>query len=118
MERRRTGHAMKEAIGAPSTTWDALKACLESERERVHAEIRAYPTPIPRCDAQFNHLIEQRERLFQELARLDAARSSTAAGDGAARVEQFIDSSGCLDDDAKVRLKSALSEGRVRTEIS
>ena len=110
---------MKEAIGPLSTTWDMVKACLESERERVHAEIRAYPTPIPRCDAQFNHLIEKRERLFEELARLDAAeRSSAVADDGAARVEAFIDSSGCLDDDARLRLKSALSERRVRPEIS
>ena len=101
-----------------STTWDMVKACLESERERVHAEIRAYPTPIPRCDAQFNHLIEQRDRLFQELSRLDAARSSAAADDAAARVEAFIEASGCLDDDAKLRLKSALSEERVRPEIS
>lgn len=109
---------MKEAIGPLSTTWDMVKACLESERERVYAEIRAYPTPIPRCDAQFNHLIEQRERLFQELARLEAARSSAVADDGAARVEAFIESSGCLDDDAKLRLKSALSERRVRPKIS
>jgi hypothetical protein len=109
---------MKEAIGLLSTTWDMVKACLESERERLRAEIRAYPTPIPRCDAQFNHLIEKRERLFQELARLDAARSSAVAGDAATRVEEFIDSSGSLDDDAKLRLKSALSERRVGPEIS
>ena len=109
---------MKETIGPLSTTWDMVKACLESERERVHAEIRAYPTPIPRCDAQFNHLIETRERLFHELARLDAARSSAVADDGATRVEEFIESSGCLDDDAKLRLESALSEVRMRPEIS
>jgi hypothetical protein len=109
---------MKDAIGPLSTTWDVIKACLESERERVHAEIRTYPTPIPRCDAQFNHLIETRERLFHELARLDAARSSAVGDDGAARVEAFIESSGCLDVEAKQRLKSALSEGRVRPEIS
>lgn len=109
---------MNDAIGPLSTNWEMVKACLESERERVHAEIRAYPTPIPRCDAQFNHLIETRERLFHELARLDAARSSAVGNDGAARVEEFIESSGCLDDDAKRRLKSALSERRVRPEIS
>lgn len=107
-----------KAIGPLNTAWDRVKACLESERERLRAEIRAYPTPIPRCDAQFNHLIERRERLFQELARLDAARSSAAADDGGIRVEEFIDASGCLDDDAKLRLKSALSEGWVRPEIS
>jgi hypothetical protein len=109
---------MKDAIGPLSTNWEMVKACLQSERERVHAEIRAYPTPIPRCDAQFNHLIETRERLFHELARLDTAQSNAVADDDAPRVEAFIESSGCLDDDAKLRLKSALSEGRVRPEIS
>jgi hypothetical protein len=110
---------MNDAIAPLSATWEMVKACLESERERVHAEIRAYPTPIPRCDAQFNHLIETRERLFHELARLDAAmRSSEVSDDDAARVEAFIDSSDCLDEDAKLRLKSASSEGRVRPEIS
>jgi hypothetical protein len=109
---------MKDATGSLIRTWEIVKACLESERARVHAEIRAYPTPIPRCDAQFNHLIESRERLLHELARLDAARSSAVANNGAARVEEFIDSSGCLDDNAKLRLKSELSEGRIGPEIS
>ena len=109
---------MSDAIGPLSTSWEMVKARLERERERVHAEIRAYPTPIPRCDAQFNHLIETRERLFHELARLEAAMgSSEVPEDDAARVEAFIDSSGCLDDDAKLRLKSALSEGRVSPGI-
>ena len=109
---------MKDAIGSLSTTWELVKACLESERERVHAEIRAYPTPIPRCDAQFNHLIETRERLFHELARLDAAvQSSEVPDDDVAGVEAFIASS-CLNDEAKLRLKSALSEGRATPETS
>jgi hypothetical protein len=107
-----------KAIGPLNTAWDRVKACLESESERVHTEIRAYPTPIPRCDAQFNHLIERREGLFQELARLDAARLSAAADDDGMRVEDFIDSSGYLDDDAKLRLKSELSEEWVRPQIS
>jgi len=42
-------------------------------------EIRTYPTPIPRCDAQFNHAYEQRSRLAGLLQRIDA-RASDAAG--------------------------------------
>jgi len=38
-------------------------------------EIRNYPTPIPRCDAQFNHAYEQRARLAALLQRIDAAPS-------------------------------------------
>lgn len=36
-------------------------------------EMRSYPTPIPRCDAQFNHAYEQRSRLAALLQRIDAA---------------------------------------------
>jgi len=38
-------------------------------------EIRSYPTPIPRCDAQFNHAYEQRSRLAALLQRIDTATS-------------------------------------------
>lgn len=40
-------------------------------------EIRSYPTPIPRCDAQFNHAYEQRARLAALLQRIGAAVDGT-----------------------------------------
>lgn len=40
---------------------------LEEEKRRLDAEIRAYPTPIPRCDAQFNALFERRAEIVREL---------------------------------------------------
>jgi hypothetical protein len=40
---------------------------LESERERLYREIANYPRPIPACDQQFNHLLEERERICREL---------------------------------------------------
>jgi hypothetical protein len=46
---------------------------LEEEKRRLDAEIRAYPTPIPRCDAQFNHLLERRAEIVRELERLGNA---------------------------------------------
>ena len=46
---------MKPEHATPSALREALAG--------IDAEIRAYPTPIPRCDAQFNHLLEERERL-------------------------------------------------------
>jgi hypothetical protein len=51
-----------------------LRTRLEARRRRLDDEIRAYPTPIPRCDAQFNHLFEQRARIvaaIEALAALD-----------------------------------------------
>ena len=48
------------------------RAELEQERLRIQAEISSYPMPIPACDACFNGLLEQRERICAELARVDA----------------------------------------------
>jgi hypothetical protein len=45
-------------------------------RRLLDEEIRAYPTPIPRCDAQFNHLYEQRTRAAQLLERMNAAMNT------------------------------------------
>jgi hypothetical protein len=43
---------------------------IEEAKRAVDQEIGDYPTPIPRCDAQFNHLLEQRTRLSRLLTRL------------------------------------------------
>jgi hypothetical protein len=64
--------------------WDGLRARLMQLREAVAAEIRAYPAPIPACDAQYNHLLERRAALAKALASLDAARES-----GAISAEEF-----------------------------
>ena len=50
----------------------AIEAHLRSARERLNEEIRNYPTPIPRCDAQFNHLYERRSRISADLDRIAA----------------------------------------------
>ena len=47
------------------------RAELENERRRIIDEIKAYPTPIPACDAQFNFLLEERARIEQELEGLE-----------------------------------------------
>jgi hypothetical protein len=48
---------------------------LEAMRLRLQRAITSYPTPIPACDADFNHLLEQRALVCDELSRLreDAA---------------------------------------------
>lgn len=68
--------------------WQALKAALESKRDSLNAEISAYPPPIPACDAQFNHLLEQRSGINRELQRLDRA----CAKDEPGAVERFVSS--------------------------
>lgn len=53
--------------------WQSVRAYLEERRRTVIDEIRHYPGPITGCDAQFNHLTEERRLLNAELARLESA---------------------------------------------
>ncbi len=79
------------AVMTTDADWDALRARLVRLQEAVVAEIRAYPAPIPACDAQYNHLLERRAALNEARARLDAARAG-----GAATVEDFLASTPVL----------------------
>jgi hypothetical protein len=72
-----------------SADWTTLRATLEAQRSVVE-EIRAYPYPIPACDAQFNRLLELRRLLPKELARLDAAGT-----DASASIDAFVHTSPC-----------------------
>lgn len=40
-------------------------------RQLLNAEIAAYPTPISGCDAQFNHLLAERQRVLAALKSLE-----------------------------------------------
>ena len=45
------------------STWQSVRERLESDRRRINDEIEHYPPPIPRCDAQFNYLLEARANI-------------------------------------------------------
>jgi hypothetical protein len=45
-----------------------IRNLLEQQRVRIQEEIANYPPPITACDAQFNHLLEQRSQIARELA--------------------------------------------------
>jgi len=49
---------------------------LREDLRRITAEIRDYPRPIAGCDAQFNHLLEQRAELERQLCKEEEARCS------------------------------------------
>ena len=74
---------------------------LRGVRRRLAREIRTYPTPITRCDAQFNHLYEQQGRLARDLDRLGADRES---------IERFIDSAPYSDDASERDFRSRIEE--------
>jgi hypothetical protein len=94
--------------------WSEIKLHLEDRRRALAAEIRSYPTPIPRCDAQFNHLYEQRARLARELDRIGAlAGKSLERGDTIELIERFIASAPYTDDPTERQLRI-----RLETELS
>jgi hypothetical protein len=53
------------------TTSAAPRPDLEVELQRIKEEIAGYPAPIAGCDAQFNHLLAERQRLLEALRDMD-----------------------------------------------
>ena len=64
---------------------------LRELRQRLSDEIRTYPTPIPRCDAQFNHLYEQLGRLSRDLDAIEGARSEREAAQAFVASKPYTD---------------------------
>ncbi len=86
-----------------------IKGHLAHRRNQIYEEIRNYPPPIPACDQQYNHLLEQRTRISHELTRLDQAiGKSLADKDPAGRIEQFIQSSSYVDTDTAQQIRALL----------
>jgi len=83
--------------GSAAFLWDKVREHLEDERYRISREMVQYPTPIPACDQDFNHLLAEREQVNEELARLELySTRSLAAADPFAIMDQFIRSSPCI----------------------
>jgi hypothetical protein len=49
------------------------RARLTQRLRELNEEIRAYPQPIARCDAQLGGLVEERAKLHAEIERLGPA---------------------------------------------
>jgi len=56
-------------LDRPTATARAHAALIEA-RDELDDEIRAYPTPISGCDAQYNHLLAERRRVHAALRAL------------------------------------------------
>lgn len=80
------------------TTWLALRARLEARQTRIVEAIRDYPPPITACDAQFDHLLEQRDGISRELRRLEDARKEKGASGKV--IAAFVASSNWIEGDA------------------
>ena len=53
-------------------TLNSARSDLEAARRQVQDELRAYPTPITGCDAQYNYLIGMRGAIEDALQALRA----------------------------------------------
>ena len=89
--------------------WQQIKTQLETARQRISGEISNYPAPRPACDADFNHLLEERARISEELNRLHAA-ANAAPGNVRQQIEAFISTSDYLDDAGKQQVKSLIAK--------
>ena len=94
-----------------ASMWNEIVLHLEDRRRALAAEIRNYPTPIPRCDAQFNHLYEQQSRLARELDRIGAlAGKSLEREDCIELIERFIASAPYTDDGDEREFRSRMKK--------
>ena len=114
---------MKSSVNSSTTTETApdsmkleamrneIRLHLEDLRRALAAEILNYPTPIPRCDAQFNHLYEQQARLTRDLDRVgEIAGKSLKREDCIDFIERFVASAPYTDDDGEREFKSRMKK--------
>jgi len=99
--------AANDPMGNAPSVCDALQAFLMHVRQELDSHIRDYPTPIPRCDAQFNHLYEQRTQVMRELECLRSA--STPESALASVAAQLLQHAPYGDSDTERRLRERLA---------
>ncbi len=87
------------------TTLGEIRRDLEERKRSIAAEMRGYPQPIAGCDAQYQHLSDQRAAIARDLSGLDRACAEGTDAGGA-----FIEFSTALDDETRRRLRAALAQ--------
>jgi hypothetical protein len=87
--------------------WARIRQHLETEMHRVRDEIRNYPAPIPACDAQYNYLLEEREGLSSELARVRKFMNEDSEN-AQNSVDAFLSVSSFLGDSAKGEIRALI----------
>ena len=94
-----------------NSVWTMIHQHLDKEMRRVRDEIRSYPAPIPACDAQFNYLLEEREALSSELARVrEFMNKDTDSADARSSIDAFLSFSSYLDDAAKREIRALIDD--------
>jgi hypothetical protein len=95
-----------------SLAWARIQQHLEKELHRVRDEIWSYPAPIPACDAQYNFLLEEREGLSSELARVrDYVNEDSDSENARSSVDAFLRVSSYLGDSANGEIRALIEFG-------
>ncbi|HEX7466267.1 MAG TPA: hypothetical protein VF348_11510 [Usitatibacter sp.] len=82
--------------------WTALMGELEARKRELGEAVRAYPTPIARCDDQLPKAIAQRDAaamLVRSAAEVEGSRGELPMGQWRERVRDFAQRLGAADDD-------------------
>jgi hypothetical protein len=94
-----------------------LRDHLQRTKRVIEEEIRSYPTPIPRCDAQFNFLYEHRARLSQQLEHANRVLEADASVGSLVDVIAAFVASACNASSADEQaLRARLSEAIVKLD--
>ncbi len=90
-----------------NSAWAMIHQYLQEEIRRVHDGIRNYPAPIPACDAQFNYLLEEREALSSELAKVrESMNKDSDSEDARCSIDAFLEFSNYLGDSVKREIRA------------
>jgi len=82
--------------------WTALMGELEARKRELGEAVRAYPTPIARCDDQLPKAIAQRDAaamLVRSAIEVDRSRAALPMAQWRERVRDFALRLGTADDD-------------------
>lgn len=98
------------AAKSVAAIWAELRDHLGASFRQLNSEVRHYPTPIARCDAQLPKLLEQRDHARTELERMRAidACSGTSAAPTVREIERFLDAAPPADDETELALRARL----------
>jgi hypothetical protein len=103
---------MKKQTERVRPLWANIRVLLENEKKRIYDEIRNYPPPIAGCDQQYNHLLEERTRILQELNRMHQTFEKSLVHPHAIKLlGEFVKASSFIGDEKKQEILSRLKEG-------
>ena len=87
------------------TTLGEIRRDLEARKRAIATEMRRYPQPIAGCDAQYQHLSDQRAAIARVLSGIERACANSAIPDSGA-----LESLAFLDDETRRRLRAAVAK--------